>query len=497
MIIIFTETQKAVLEKFSSEKLCIDSTHGTNQYNFNLTTIIVIDEFGEGYPAAFCISSKIDEVHMTVFFSKIKEVTGSLTPNVFMSDDASAYWNAWIKIMSPIPKFHLLCKWHIDNNWRKNLKKIDGSITTKAYVYKTLRVLLDESDITEFETLLSSFLCKLEEEPAMHNFKAYFQSTYVHRKKLWAACYRRQAMLNTNMVLEAFHKTLKHVYLKGKKNQRLDALLWHLLKVVRDKNFERLVKLCNGGKVTHFVNAINSRHRSALQASYKVIKISDDTWSVASNSLELDYLIKQNKPCSCKVICIVCKCCVHLFSCTCYDYSIKNNMCKHIHAVRMNSMLNNEDVSMDVICNPIENDEVCMKMPAAQQLTIPSTESVANKIQQLYNMFISQAGTLDDKQIQKINSSVDSSLTVLYQQESNFVKNLENREPSNKNVDKQIRFYSTKKPRTKAPEEQRLNKPTIKVMNQIKNDLKGIDTPYINIDHNFEHSYGRFEQKKK
>lgn len=72
-----------------------DATHGTNQYNFNLTTIVVIDEFGEGYPAAFCISSKIDEVHMTVFFLKI-----------------------------------------------------DGSLTTKAYVYKTLRVLLEESDIT-------------------------------------------------------------------------------------------------------------------------------------------------------------------------------------------------------------------------------------------------------------------------------------------------------------------------------------------------------------
>lgn len=127
--------------------------------------------------------------------------------------------------------------------------------------------------------------------------------------------------------------------------------------------------MCNGGKVTHFVNVINSRHPSALQTNYKVIKISDDTWSVASNSLELDYLIKQNEPCSCKVICILCKCCVHLFSCTCYDSCIKNNMCKHIHAVRMNSMINNEDVSMnsmDVICNPMANYEVCMKMPAAQ-----------------------------------------------------------------------------------------------------------------------------------
>lgn len=70
MLVILTETQKEVLKKFGNNKLCIDSTHGTNQYNFNLTTIVVIDEFGEGYPAAFYISSKIDEVHLTVFFFK-------------------------------------------------------------------------------------------------------------------------------------------------------------------------------------------------------------------------------------------------------------------------------------------------------------------------------------------------------------------------------------------------------------------------------------------
>lgn len=67
---IMTETQIEVLKKCSSGKLCIDSIHGTNQYNFNLT-IVVIDEFGEGYPAAFCASTKIDEVHMSVFFQKL------------------------------------------------------------------------------------------------------------------------------------------------------------------------------------------------------------------------------------------------------------------------------------------------------------------------------------------------------------------------------------------------------------------------------------------
>lgn len=496
MLVILTETQIEVLKKFSSGKLCIDSTHGTNQYNFNLTTIVVIDEFGEGYPAAFCISTKIDEVHMTVFFSKIKEVVGCLAPNVFMTDDAPAFWNAWTKTMSLTPKFHLLCKWHIDNNWRKNLKKIAGPQTVKAYIYKTLRVLLEEPDVTQFEKLLNLFLGKLEEEPTLHSFKAYFLSHYVHRKQLWAACYRHEAMLNTNMVLEAFHKTLKYVYLKGKKNQRLDILLWNLLKTVRDKNFERLVKLCNGGKVTHYVNAINSRHRSAVQIhNCKINRISDITWTVISETSNQTYLVKKRESCECKIICVACKVCVHIFSCTCYDYTIKNNMCKHIHMVKMNMSDDNDLKAKNDYTNPIDTDEICMKMSDMQQVIAPSVVSIANKIQQFHSMFVSQGGKLNDEQLHKINLSIDSNLKMLYEQESNVPDSLNenaSQEPANKNVKKQLRFFSTKKLRLKLPEEQRLNKPTLNVKKQIIDDLNEKDgTPYVHIDSQFDHAYGK------
>ena len=53
----------------------------------------------------------------------------------------------------------------------------------KAYIYKTLRVLLEKPNETQFEMLFNSFLCKLEEELALHDFKAYFVSHYVYRKK--------------------------------------------------------------------------------------------------------------------------------------------------------------------------------------------------------------------------------------------------------------------------------------------------------------------------
>lgn len=80
------------------------------------------------------------------FFSKIKEVVGDLVPNVFMSNDAQSFWYAWTTAMTTLPKLHMLCNWRIDNNWWKNLKKIAGTKTRKAYIYKTLRVLLEEQD---------------------------------------------------------------------------------------------------------------------------------------------------------------------------------------------------------------------------------------------------------------------------------------------------------------------------------------------------------------
>jgi len=47
-----------MLEKFGNHIVCIDSTHGTNINDFHLTTLFVIDEFGNGIPTAFCISNK-------------------------------------------------------------------------------------------------------------------------------------------------------------------------------------------------------------------------------------------------------------------------------------------------------------------------------------------------------------------------------------------------------------------------------------------------------
>ena len=43
-----TKFQMELYEKHASTILCIDSTHGTNQYRFKLITCIVPDDHGKG-----------------------------------------------------------------------------------------------------------------------------------------------------------------------------------------------------------------------------------------------------------------------------------------------------------------------------------------------------------------------------------------------------------------------------------------------------------------
>lgn len=57
LLIVCTNTQAAMLKRFRSNKICVEATHGTNAYKLNFTTIVVIDEFGEGFPVAICISN--------------------------------------------------------------------------------------------------------------------------------------------------------------------------------------------------------------------------------------------------------------------------------------------------------------------------------------------------------------------------------------------------------------------------------------------------------
>lgn len=93
-----------------------------------------------------------------------------------MSDDASTYINAWSNVMSS-PQNHLLCNWHVDRSWRKNLSKIK-SLSKQSEVYKACRTLMEILDIDQFENSLECFIAMCEDDVDTNDFGIYFKNYY-------------------------------------------------------------------------------------------------------------------------------------------------------------------------------------------------------------------------------------------------------------------------------------------------------------------------------
>ena len=158
---------------------------------------------------------------------------------------------------------------------------------------------------------------------------------------MWAPCYRERSIVNTNMHLENFHRLLKTVYMEGKHNRRIDQLLSILLRVARDKAYERLIKV-EKGKVTHRISEINRRHQRAqemLLHGIEVRKVAECTWLVQSSQLDDMHTVKKlTEDCDCKLTCGHCKACIHMYACTCMDSLIHATVCKHCHIAHMENI---------------------------------------------------------------------------------------------------------------------------------------------------------------
>jgi len=90
------------------------------------------------------------------------------------------------------------------------------------------------------------------------NFAHYFVNNYGACVESWAYCHRLHAGINTNMHIERMHRTLKLIYLEGKKVKRLDKSIHALLKFLRDKSINRLIVL-HKGKLTSKIKELKKK----------------------------------------------------------------------------------------------------------------------------------------------------------------------------------------------------------------------------------------------
>ena len=325
------------LKEGSKWLVCMDSTHGISHYDgWQLTTLMVITNLKKGFPIAFMVSSTVNSAIVTRFLESFRNRYGRIDAEIFMSDDDCIFRNSWKAVMDTEGSLtqYLLCSWHVDRAIRENMrKKIKASIQDKVNVYRLFRVLLDEPAVDHFELKSTNFL-KYLEEAGYNDFRSYFLKYYLHdsRKQLWAKCFRPDACLNTNNHLESMHRTLKYVYLDGKKVKRLDDTLHAIRGMVKTLLHQRLIDLTRKRFSTP---DMLKKHKMGKEL--EVVQVEQGCFEVDSGSYhDKSYTVLVSKlSCSaCQIRCPQCKVCICMFSCNCDDNSNGTRyICKHIHAV--------------------------------------------------------------------------------------------------------------------------------------------------------------------
>lgn len=330
LLCIQTITQRQFMLQFGiNNVVCLDSTHGTNQYGFNLITMMVVDDFGEGNPVAFMICTRETESVLTNFFLAVKRrlpPDSAYKASHVMTDDASQYYNAWIAVFGSAEK--RLCVWHIDRAWRKAIKENITSHDIQIEIYHMLRSVMEELDENVFKQCLSEMTAHFQE--VAPRFATYF-ATYCNRQTEWAYCYRKGTQANTNMYVESFHNVLKSAYMERKANRRVDTLLNILLRIARDKAFERLIKV---EKHSHSkkLRELDKRHVVLLQ---ELPATTDNGWFVPSQSVpgRQYFVVLARDSCPCSLHCSACGCCPHMYQCSCVDFAVHATVCKHVHTI--------------------------------------------------------------------------------------------------------------------------------------------------------------------
>lgn len=469
VLIIMTEHQQLMLSKFGGDKICTDGTHGTNNYYYQLYTLMVIDEYAKGVAGAFMISNRADQLVFEIYYSAIRSKCGVIICTVFMSDDYPAFYNAWAKIMGET-MHRLICSWHVDQNWQRNLSKISDK-SKRKHVYKTLKTLMEEVDEETFKKCLKETVKQLEDDPDTKSFGTYFKKEYENRPEVWAFCYRLRLGINTNNYLESLHRVIKYCYLEGKKVKRMDKTTNALLNVSRDQLYRRLTALAKN-RMPAKEKKIKQSHKKALAIIVIEQHEKEGSWVVQSENKKNEYLVEKAEiDCPfdfCGLKCKECKICIHSYTCTCMDNVINFNICKHIHACCMKLSISNETENIEnVQVNEVEareNEFFKSLLTLPQPVILQNTDDELRKNLKVIDESISG---LDEEEKSEIRKCVDKMLSICNRKRR---QPLQEREKINirSKIDKQEGFFPTRKKNKVA---EHIKKPTTGEKKEIINGL--------------------------
>ncbi|RIB01784.1 hypothetical protein C2G38_2229680 [Gigaspora rosea] len=274
------EKQKELI-KFA-RVVCLDGTHGLNQHGYHLFMLII------RHPATGKKNSEWNS-------------------DIFMVDDAGKEIKA---VEECLPDANvLLYHFHVLRSWRRNLNHHRGANkdSHKTIIWKNLWQLMKTEGWDNLEVLkqITEAINKWRRMgvEASTKFANYFERWWKPKYDKWMICLRGVArdMIDTNNLIEAFHRKLKYIYMRGRPKRRLDGEVYLLVEI------------------------------------NNIYNISSDTWIVRSmTNADIEYSVRKSNDDD--------NLNTSLYICTCCDFRVRQLPCKHIFAVLSRFQISEDNI---------------------------------------------------------------------------------------------------------------------------------------------------------
>ena len=145
---IQTPWQKDLMLKHGHNgAIAMDATFGTNFPKYPLFSLLVFDDWRNGIPVAWVLTSRMKEEDRVMWLEPLRrhlqKDMANFLPSCFIVDDADYQWNAvkqaWPEDEVPI----YLCSFHVLKNWKNHIwTKVPNLGTLRDLVYKILHSFL-------------------------------------------------------------------------------------------------------------------------------------------------------------------------------------------------------------------------------------------------------------------------------------------------------------------------------------------------------------------
>ena len=268
-ICIFPGIKNIILPEKSL--LAMDSNHKTTFYGFYLTTLGYIDINKKLHIISWLISSNEKQSTLSRFVESSLQHVKMPKQIGLITDDTPIYENSFKNSYNGELN-HILCRWHLEKNFKKYARKYSGNFFSKSlWHFNRLVTSQTKEELRDRVNLFKNFCSNFPE------LFEYFNKSCLKRINKWAPFVIREYESRTNMAIEAFHKVLKYNFFSNKRNKRCDMLIEALFNYFDERNCEKTLEI----RKYSFQNRVAHKfHYIANKSSFEILELGQKSYKL-------------------------------------------------------------------------------------------------------------------------------------------------------------------------------------------------------------------------